>query len=414
MIGPYELNSIAHGHALELARRLPDNSIDAIITSPPFYGLRDYLTPPVLWPAVTFAPMAGLPPITIPEQEASLGLEADLWAYVGHLVALFRELRRALKGTGTLWINLGDSYATSGGSREYGSYDGTTGRGAGVGGLRSPGSLPAKNLMGIPWRVAFALQADGWILRSECIWHKPNPMPESVTDRPTKAHEQIFLMSKSERYFYDAEAIREPGQEHGGQAGTFARKNGKATELNVPGQSGVSHRDTRDDRVPPGRNRRSVWTVATQSFSGAHFAVFPPKLIEPMVLASTSERGGCPQPGCGKPWVRAVERVKGEPDSYNGSSFSKGKAKEAREHLAAVGEQERTAATITTGWLPTCAHGGLSPIPAVILDPFMGSGTTGEVALRYRRNFVGFELNETYVNELAPDRLNGTQVKLFD
>src|SRR3974390_742045 len=222
------------------------------VTSPPYWGLRDY----------------GV--------DGQLGLEPTIGEYVANMVEVFRLVRELLADDGTLWLNLGDSYA-------------------------------AKSLCGIPWRVAFALQADGWYLRSDIIWHKPNPMPESITDRPTKSHEYVFLMSKSERYFYDAEAVREPAQY--GRRDTAGKWRGvsyvdqKRGQDNSKGNWGFN--SVTGKHPETGRNRRTVWTIPTAPFPEAHFATFPPALVEPCILA------GCPHKccaKCGAPWVREVER----------------------------------------------------------------------------------------------------------
>jgi DNA modification methylase len=289
-----------------------------------------------------------------------IGLEETPEMYVEKLVAVFREVRRVLSSAGTLWLNLGDSYAGSGGAG--GDYN--------EGGLRknqpkyksnwkpetnlsSPKGLKPKDLMGIPWMVAFALRADGWYLRSEIIWHKPNPMPESVTDRPTKAHEQIFLLSKSARYYYDAEAIKEEsiGENRDGFRGGDGRpyvhdnafeNNGRKTskysfarkvnEEPPPGKVNQHRPDREDIEYNGKRNRRSVWTVATAPYSGAHFATYPPALIEPCIKA------GCPEGG-------------------------------------------------------------------IVLDPFSGSGTTAMVARKLGRHAIGLDLSLSYIQECARPRL---------
>lgn len=235
------------GDCLEVLRTMPDGFAQACVTSPPYWGLRDY------------------------GHDGQLGLEETHEEYVAKMVEIFAEVRRVLRDDGTLWMNLGDSYAAS---------------------QRTTGSMPAglkpKDLCGIPWRVAFALQADGWYLRSDIIWHKPNPMPESVTDRPTKAHEYVFLMSKSARYYYDAGAIKVPAK-HAGESS--ARKtSGMREQADDP----VRHRTRPSGRVcgyPDERNKRTVWTVPTAPYGGAHFACYPPDLIKPCILA------GCPPGG---------------------------------------------------------------------------------------------------------------------
>jgi DNA modification methylase len=253
------------------ARAIPlqDACVQCCVTSPPYWGLRDY--------GIT----------------GQLGLESTPDAYVAQLVAVFREVRRVLKDDGTVWLNLGDSYAGGGNYRGVNSENTLTAkqssnRGArgisqvlGAAGKTWEGMKP-KDLVGIPWRVAFALQADGWYLRSDIIWHKPNPMPESVTDRPTKAHEYLFLLTKAERYYYDAEAIAEAST--GQDAGNGFKRPERLSY------------DGRGDETPwmanplGTRNRRSVWTVNTQPYAGAHFATMPEALVTPCILAGS--RGG--------------------------------------------------------------------------------------------------------------------------
>ena len=241
---------------------LADGSARCCVTSPPYWGLRDY------------------------GHAGQLGLEATPEAYVAKMVGVFREVRRVLSDDGTLWLNLGDSYASSGGERAYGSSDGDVGRGPGTRRHDVPASgLKPKDLVGIPWRVAFALQADGWYLRSDIIWHKPNPMPESVTDRPTKAHEYLFLLTKSARYYYDAAAIAEPvarpDMTH--RSAKVSPAQTAAFRGNAPTNIGRCGTDPE-----AGRNKRTVWTVATQPFREAHFAVMPEALVEPCVLAGSA------------------------------------------------------------------------------------------------------------------------------
>lgn len=259
------------GDCIETMRRLPAGSVQTCVTSPPYFGLRDY----------------GV--------DGQIGLEPTPDEFVAALVAVFREVRRLLRDDGTLWLNLGDSYAANGVSglntgwseraREYagGGHRAEPARNRAP--KRVPTGLKPKDLIGIPWRVAFALQADGWYLRQDIIWHKPNPMPESVRDRCTKAHEYIFLLSKGPRYYFDAEAILEPfADERMGASGAKSSKYSADGAMRNDG--GVTSAPTRS-----GRNRRSVWTVSTKPFKGAHFATFPPDLIEPCILA------GCPEGG---------------------------------------------------------------------------------------------------------------------
>lgn len=268
---------IKTGDCVDVMRTMAEKSVNCCITSPPYFGLRDYGC------------------------DGQIGLESTPDAFVGKLVEVFREVRRVLRDDGTLWLNLGDSYTAGAGSKN----------GLGSSGLkRNVKDEPArvrccednkiyrsekqqgiatgvkpKDLLGIPWRVAFALQADGWYLRQDIIWHKPNPMPESVTDRCTKAHEYLFLMAKSQRYWFDSGAMKEKS------IGTTSRpKFGgiKHSTNEFHGGGVYSGKEYIDNGT---RNRRSVWTVCTKPFKGAHFATFPPKLIEPCVLA------GCPAGG---------------------------------------------------------------------------------------------------------------------
>lgn len=256
------------GDCVESMQRLPSKSINCCVTSPPYFGLRDY------------------------GADGQIGLESTPDEFVAALVAVFREVRRVLRDDGTLWLNLGDSYAsTAPGTRNAPQTKGSKTNPEQWGNfrpdMREHGIKP-KDLIGIPWRVAFALQADGWYLRQDIIWHKPNPMPESVRDRCTKAHEYVFLLSKSPRYYFDSEASKEPVAastvERLAQP-TLADQVGSAR---VPGKTNGNMKAVGDGEK---RNRRSVWTVTTKPYKGAHFATFPPDLIEPCILA------GCPVGG---------------------------------------------------------------------------------------------------------------------
>ena len=254
-----DLVTLFHGDALQVAESLPSASVQTIVTSPPYFGLRDY------------------------GADGQMGAESSVHEYVAAMCGLFRELRRVLADDGTLWLNLGDSYA----SGEVGRHDYADGSmiaaGAQDGRKRfTPvtGVRP-KNLLGVPWRVALALQADGWILRSDIIWAKPNPMPESVTDRPTKAHEYVFMFAKSPRYYYDAEAISEPfADDRMGFSGATSSKYSDAKALRNDG--GLVAATSKESR-----NKRTVWTIPTVPFSAAHFAVYPPELIRPCILAGS-------------------------------------------------------------------------------------------------------------------------------
>ncbi len=329
---------------------------------------------------------------------AELGLEPTPEEYVAKMVEVFREVRRVLRDDGAVWLNLGDSYNGSGGAG--GDYS--------EGGLkegqpkypgRKIGTLKPKDLIGIPWRVAFALQADGWWLRQDIIWHKPNPMPESVRDRCTKAHEYIFLLTKSARYFYDAEAVKEPAAESTKNRVGYKVGGGHGDKTRNDGD--VGERLTFEQFATNGRNKRSVWTVTTKPFKGAHFAVFPPDLIEPCILAGTSAKGRCPE--CGSPWERVVE--KGE--RYQSATGRYGTAK-GRTTAGTFGSTSclvdgKVTSYTTTGWKPACDCGA-NPVPCTVLDPFTGSGTTGVVAAKHGRDFIGIELNPEYA-EMARRRI---------
>jgi DNA modification methylase len=374
--------SILVGDCRELLKGLPDESVHCVVTSPPYWGLRDYGT--AKWEggdtgcdhrqqlggeggaSAKQNTSAGTQTIAYRDNcgkcgarriDAQLGLEPTPQAYVENMVAVFREVRRVLRDDGTLWLNLGDSY-NSIGHKKSGSGYGSTGLAGGIAQehhpLRRENTAPGlkhKDLVGIPWRVAFALQADGWYLRQDIIWAKPNPMPESVRDRCTKAHEYLFLLAKSEQYFYDAEAIKEPVSDktharrkivpagwavgegaHTAVAHQTAKNHRKVAE---PG-SGVKNNSSMDAALavmPDNRNKRSVWTVPSAPFPEAHFATFPPALIEPCILAGSPPRG-------------------------------------------------------------------------VVLDPFGGAGTTGLVADRLQRDAIIMELNPEYV-KMATARITG-------
>ena len=262
--------TVYQGDAATVLATLPAESVHCVVTSPPYWGLRDYGTP------------------------GQLGLEPTPEAYVASMVEVFREVRRVLRSDGTCWVNIGDSYATGTSTPSKPSSDNDVGywnNADNIGRSRIDGrqsGLKPKDLVGIPWRVAFALQADGWYLRSDIIWSKPNPMPESVTDRPTKSHEYLFLLSKSPRYFYDADAVRETNVTQGD------RREGNGRFVYDGKYDGEREDGTQQAFVtinPAGRNLRSVWTIATQPYPGAHFATFPQKLVEPCIKA------GCPADG---------------------------------------------------------------------------------------------------------------------
>jgi DNA modification methylase len=300
-----ELNKIYEGDCLTFLKQMPDNFIDCCVTSPPYYGLRDY----------------GV--------DGQIGLDETPEQYVQKLVEVFREVRRVLKPEGTLWLNLGDSYASS----TKGSGGPSSKQDSNAGSRYNPRKfnhgVKEKDLMGIPWMAAFALRVDGWYLRQDIIWHKRNPMPESVTDRCTKSHEYIFLLAKSQKYYYDYEAIQEPSV----AAGELRRFNDPKKIERGMGKipTGNESPDALPYEIKDNRNKRSVWTVNTKPYKDAHFAVYPEELIVDCIKA------GCPENG-------------------------------------------------------------------TVLDPFMGAGTTGLVARKVNRNYVGIELNAEYI-KIAEKRI---------
>lgn len=366
--------TIIQGDALSSLRRLPDESVQTCVTSPPYWGLRDYGLEPIVWDETVECDhewgstqrtawanaVKGPASFTTGKNQTdyantlkyhgswcqacgawrgSLGLEPTPEMYASHIVQIFNELRRSLKTGGTLWLNLGDSYATGAGSGRSMGGDCFGKQNPVIDSAAYPKNQPnrmpipglkAKDLIGVPWRVAFGLQSAGWYLRSDIIWSKPNPMPESVTDRPTKSHEYIFLFSKSERYHYDHEAIKEPNSsneqlEHNLR---YAKPYEAFDSRGGPNGTGVpGNENNRGIHSRPGsggRNRRSVWTVSTLPFPDAHFATFPPDLINPCILAG-------------------------------------------------------------------------APLGGVVIDPFAGSGTTGKVAIELGRKAILIEPKAEYV-----------------
>lgn len=307
------VNQVIFGDSLELAKQLLSESVNCIITSPPYFGLRDY----------------GV--------RGQLGLEKTLGEYIIKLVVLFRELHRVLREDGTVWLNLGDSYAN--GDKWGGKHARALHGQRGLGREKVKTGFRPKNLMGVPWRVALALQLDGWNLRQDIIWHKPNAMPESVRDRCTKSHEYIFLLSKSAKYFYDYAAIKEQLKSDPKSWGRHTRKDpGKHAVRSRPMFGAERNgRDGSDWGDGKSRNKRSVWSVSTSPFKGAHFATFPPNLVKPCILA------GCPKEG-------------------------------------------------------------------LVLDPFIGSGTTGVVCRELGRNWLGFEL-DTENASLIAERMSNSHGK---
>tara|TARA_R100001463_G_scaffold23790_3_gene56855 strand:+ start:4471 stop:5553 length:1083 start_codon:yes stop_codon:yes gene_type:complete len=336
---------ILEGDCVASMREIPALSVDCVVTSPPYYGLRDY------------------------GSDGQIGLEKSPEEYVKRMVEVFREVRRILKDTGTVWLNLGDSYAGSGkGGQSSSKRSKNWSPSYAHHGKVSDGFKP-KDLIGIPWRVALALQADGWWLRQEVIWDKPNAMPEPVKDRCVRSHEHIFLLSKSSRYFFDYEAVKESTSDGKGK-----------------------------------RNRRSVWRVNTKPLKQAHFAVFPIELIEPCILAGTSEHGNCAD--CGAPWERLLSKEQGERNQQTRPKDSvldsKGTPTD-RNGSRNAGLYFKNYPTTTVGWEPTCECNA-EVVPATVFDPFGGSGTTAIAAIQAGRNAILCELNPKYIS-IAQNRI---------
>jgi DNA modification methylase len=386
------------GDVREQLRQLPDESVHCVVTSPPYWGLRMYLED------------------GHESKHHELGLEPTPEQYVANMVDVFREVRRVLRRDGTCWMNLGDSYATTVTSDRHFTQptgpDGTpaTKHPPQFGGQKTAVSgLKPKDLCGIPWRVAFALQADGWYLRSDIVWSKPNPMPESVTDRPTKAHEYVFLLTRSPRYFFDADAVREDG------AGRLDLGRMKRPEARM-GEGGRWANDN-GYRTEAGRNIRSVWEIATQPYPEAHFATFPEALPERCIKAGTSERGCCPV--CGAPWERVVMATGPDGRSAevrNGKAYDEDGQPLMGDNMIDHGVRGswnsggKLLERETKGWRPTCACGEPAYTPCTVLDPFMGSGTTALVARRLGRRSIGVELSPDYAR-ICAKRLQ--QLSLF-
>jgi DNA modification methylase len=380
--------AIIHGDVRAALHTLPCNSVDCIVTSPPYWGLRDYGLPPVVWDGDPSCEhhWSGSNQSTCSACGAwrgQLGLEPTYELYVSHMVNVCREMRRVLKPQGTMWINLGDCYnAATNALRVSSKHRVGYWEAAGSMGDRrvKADGLKPKDLVGIPWRVALALQADGWYLRSDVVWAKPNPVPEGVRDRPVRAHEYLFLFAKQARYFYDADAGRE----------ISADAIDKRTRSAEPAARG-------------GHAHHSVWSVPTQRYHKAHFATFPERLVEPCILAGTSAAGCCPV--CGTAWRRRVCLNYLNP----GNRSTNGPRSEARRHESPGYKQRLVRVVGDEVWEPecNCGHGRM---PATVLDPFAGSGTTLAVARRLGRRAIGIELSTDYI-ALAKDRVRAVAVQ---
>lgn len=403
--------TVLQGDVREALASLPEQSVHCCVTSPPYWQLRSYL------------------PSDHPDKPRELGQEklhdCQGWAtgkrcgecFVCHMVDVFRGVKRVLRDDGTCWVNMGDSYAATDKNRtpEQVTRNSTlAGRKQTEGGVLvqaskvAPGLKP-KDLCGIPWRVALALQADGWTLRQEVIWGKKSPMPESVRDRFTKAHEHIFLLSKSPNYYWDQEAIKEPAAT-ADPSNPGYRENGKSggrIKLVAVPPGSPSHSETLNTRESSDgtRNPRSVWWLATEPYPGAHFATFPSEIPRRAIQAGTSERGCCPH--CGAGWVRQVEREKltrPRPNELTKRTGEAGTGNHCANTVAGV-------ATRTAGWRQGCDCPKAEPVPATVLDPFGGAGTTGVVALEHGRRAVLCELNPEYVAEHIVPRMDAVEAR---
>ena len=456
------VNQVVCADALEGLRQIPDGVIQCCVTSPPYWGLRDY----------------GI--------SGQIGLESTPEEYVAKMVEVFREVRRILRDDGTLWLNLGDSYAGScrGADTKYGN------KKLEEDSLKvkpdwSISGLKPKDLVMIPARVALALQADGWWLRSVIIWNKPSCMPESVTDRPTTSHEYVYLLAKSADYYYDQNAIRERPKSGGIGLLTFHKNTEAGRMRNDSGGFYIM-----DGSV--GANKRTVWTISTETTPYAHFATFPQKLVEPCIMAGTSEKGNCGK--CGKPWVRVVEldaeygkhasmrKVNVDPIAFGRAlrkvrSISELSVSDLSEHFLSksggktglvsnwelgkmlpipehyrrlkkllpdlpshfdvLGEElsgmkqggwidddidtlieghrksgkSLTKKVKTTGWQPSCSCGA-DPVPPIVIDPFSGSSTVGVVAKKLQRNYIMIDLSAEYNEKIAKPRLSQGEMQL--
>lgn len=430
------INKIVRGDVLKVLPQWPAKSIHMVVTSPPYYGLRSYGIPETDWPEINYRPMAGCPEFIVPKMTRCLGLENEPHQFIGHMVHIFRQIHRVLRDDGTLWVNMGDCHIA-----HIGGKQGKTGQRVGRRhtqesirgqdrsdlGVQAPHRRPVKflknkDLVGIPWRLAFALQADGWYLRMDNIWHKRNCMPLSVRDRCTTAHEMVFLLSKKPRYFYDFLAIEEPCSPNTHPRGKGV--NPKAMENEWRNRQNSSFSGSISKGVVLTRNKRSVWDIPTRSYRGAHFATFPESLVQVAIRAGTSEDGVCIS--CGSPRKRVVKTVHhGErvvptgwdtgPGSHSGLE---GRYRNADTRMGGSNLAKNTAAARATGaphdspfvqkvhshWESTCECAAASGGKAVVFDPFMGSGTTAAVAKSLGRDFVGVELNPKYI-KLAKGRL---------
>lgn len=399
MMDPSKPWQVLHGDCLEVLRSLPEGCAQCVCTSPPYFGLRKYEgVEPFRWPAVRYAPLAGMGEVEIAEQEACLGLEKTPGDYIGHLVAIFREVKRVLRGDGVVWLNLGDSYAAGEirNRQGQGSHNKAFAlkpehqwaKGVAQTGYKQNHGVKPKDLLGIPWRVALALQADGWFLRSEIIWSKTAPMPSSVRDRPTVSHEQIFLLTKSARYYYDQDAARIPVSSVTLERDRYTRITSTADEE----QYAAKH-DHETTANPLGRNQWTVWEMGPEPLRKKHYAAYPSEIPRRAILLGTSAQGCCA--ACGAPWVRVVER------SYRGRGAHKCDTADITGHRCKLNGRAMAMRAIANphrmvGWSPACTCNA-DRADCLVLDPFCGSGTTGVAANALGRRFVGIDASPLYV-----------------
>lgn len=396
------------GHSPTVLRRLPVGYFHTVVTSPPYWGLRSYLEEGHEYKGYELGSEPS--PDCLTQGKAQCGA-----CFVCNMVGVFREVRRVLRDDGTVWLNLGDNYASGGGAgfhtglatasekadgrpRNDTNWRNMNGEVEKKGGGSS--GLPSGNLVGVPWRVALALQADGWILRQDIVWAKPSPMPESVRNRCTKAHEYIFLLVKKQGYYYDAEAIKEKGQPESEARYNSTFYTGAKERAGRGLPEGVASNSPGTREFDWARNKRSVWNVSSQGYPGAHFATFPPKLIEPCIKAGTSAKGCCGK--CGAPYKRLMEETKltrERPNDYVKRTGEEGTGNSCPNTVAGV-------ETRTVGWEAGCDCGAYT-VPCRVLDPFFGAGTTGVVCLDLGLSCVGIDLSEKYLKDNAVPRIEG-------
>lgn len=414
--------AVAFGDCGTSLSAVPDDSVHCCVTSPPYYGLRAYL------------------PEDHPDKALEIGSEESPEEYVERMVGAFRHVRRVLHPSGTLWLNLGDTFANDvkGPNGQPGpALDGSPNTEMPPKNWRGCG-LKKKDIIGAPWMVAFALRADGWYLRQWCPWVKRNPMPDSTEDRPGTACETVFVLAKRSDYFFDMEAVKRSvspssaarlqqdidHQDGSPRANGGSRKNRKMKAVGNDETRNFRSSDLWFDSVgmllAEDSEQILGLDVTLKSYKGAHFAVMPKKLVEPCILAATSAKGVCPH--CGEPWVRLVEKdrkptrpgrdTKVTAKMVGDTATATSKSYNRSNHIGNRDPKRHITVTQTVGWRPGCTCPAAEPVPAVVLDPFVGSGTVLSVALEHGRRAVGCELNEANW-PLIEARLRSSQTSLF-